>query len=259
RRVAVTAEVNTAVANTDEIVRAMEEDFFEGLKASYPGLVINFPGENRKTQDSLGSMKTGFLIAMLGVYSIIATIFRSYMQPSVIMVTVPFGIIGAIFGHLLLGYNLSMMSMFGMVALSGVVVNDAIVLIECINGNIAAGMPMREAIWRGGVRRFRAIFLTTISTVGGLTPLIMEKDIQAQFLIPMAVSLAAGVAFATLLTLILIPCLLLILNDLRRTFYFVLYHTWPTREAVEPARSRYIKSPLEGAASAADDGVVVTP
>src|SRR5690606_14011159 len=132
----------------------------------------------------------------------------------------------------------SMMSMFGMVALSGVVVNDAIVLIECINTLLAGGMPVREAIWRGGVLRFRAIFLTTISTVGGLTPLILEKDIQAQFLVPMAVSLAAGVAFATLLTLLLIPCLLLILSDVRRLFYFLYHQKWPTREYVEPARNR---------------------
>lgn len=240
RRIAVTAEVNTAVANTDEIVGAMEERFFDDLKAAYPGLAVSFQGEKRKSQESLGSLWIGFLIAMLGVYSIIATIFRSYIQPLVIMVTVPFGIIGAIFGHLLMGYNLSMMSMFGMVALSGVVVNDAIVLIECINNFIATGMPVREAIWRGGVRRFRAIFLTTISTCGGLTPLILERDIQAQFLVPMAVSLAAGVAFATLLTLVLVPCLLLILNDIRRLMYFVWFEYWPGREEVEPARRRIV-------------------
>ncbi len=246
RRVAVTAEVNTAVANTDEIVAAMEEEFFVDLQKHYPGMVVNFQGEKRKTQDSLGSLWIGFLVAMLGVYSIIATIFRSYVQPMVIMVTVPFGIIGAILGHLAMGFNLSMMSMFGMVALSGVVVNDAIVLIECINGYIARGMPLREAIWQGGVRRFRAIFLTTISTCGGLTPLILEKDIQAQFLVPMAVSLAAGVAFATLLTLILIPCLLLILNDFRRLFYYFIFQAWPAREDVEPARKRFIEThPLD--------------
>ncbi len=253
RRIAVTAEVNTAVANTDEIVAAMEAGFFEHLKVDYPGVQVSFQGEKRKSQESLGSLWVGFLIAMLGVYSIIATIFRSYVQPAVIMVTVPFGIIGAILGHLVMGYNLSMMSMFGMVALSGVVVNDAIVLIECINGFIARGETVRDAIWKGGRRRFRAIFLTTISTCGGLTPLIMEKDIQAQFLVPMAVSLAAGVAFATLLTLVLIPCLLLILNDFRRLGYFLTTRTWPEREAVEPARKRIVESaPLEASAAPAD-------
>ena len=238
RRVAVTAEVNTALANTDEIVFAMEEAFFQQLKVDHPGLIINFQGEKRKSAESLGSLKTGFLIALAGMFGIIATIFRSYLQPVVIMVTVPFGIIGAILGHILMGFNLSMMSMFGMVALSGVVVNDAIVLIECVNGYIARGLPLGEAIAQGGTRRFRAIFLTSISTCGGLTPLILEQDVQAQFLVPMAVSLAAGVAFATLLTLLLIPCLLLILNDLRRISYYIVFNRWLSREELEPATKR---------------------
>ena len=118
--------------------------------------------------------------------------------------------------------------------------NDAIILIERINGNLADGMPLFEAIKRGGARRFRAVFLTTLSTVGGLTPLIMEKDMQAQFLIPMALSLASGVAFATLLTLILIPGLLVILNDFRRVVYWIWHRRWPTREEVEPAIDRKI-------------------
>lgn len=234
RRVAVTAEVNTARANTDVIVSEMEQVFFKDLKAKYPGLVVDFQGEKKKSQESFGSLRLSFPLALIGIYVIIATTFRSYLQPLVIMVTVPFGIIGAFLGHLILGYNLSMMSMFGIVALAGVVVNDAIVLVECVNVLLAQGMPLREAIWRGGVRRFRAIFLTTATTVGGLAPLIMEPDIQAQFLVPMAVSLAAGVAFATLLTLLLLPCLLLILNDLRRVTHWCLYRTWPTREEVEP-------------------------
>ena len=125
-----------------------------------------------------------------------------------------------------------------MVALSGVVVNDAIVLIERINNNIAAGMPFREAIKNGGVRRFRAIFLTTISTVGGLTPLIIETDMQAQILIPMAISLAAGVAFATVLTLVLLPSLLMILSDIRCAWNTFRTGTRPAREELEPARTR---------------------
>jgi multidrug efflux pump subunit AcrB len=153
---------------------------------------------------------------------------------------VPFGIIGAVMGHLLMGYNLSIMSIFGMVALTGVVVNDSIVMIERINENIAEGMPFFESIITGGARRFRAIFLTTLSTVGGLMPLIMETDLQAKFLIPMALSIAAGVAFATILTLVLNPSLLTILNDIRLLVYKIKYGTWPKRVDVEPARTRYI-------------------
>lgn len=234
RRVAVTAEVNTNKANTDTIVSDMEQTFFKGLQAKYPGLVVDFQGEKKKSQESFGSLAISFPLALIGIYVIIATVFRSYLQPLVVMVTVPFGIIGAFFGHLALGFDLSMMSLFGIVALAGVVVNDAIVLVECVNMLVAEGMPFREAIWRGGVRRFRAIFLTTATTVGGLAPLILEQDIQAQFLIPMAVSLAAGVAFATLLTLVLLPCLLLILNDIRRVGHWIWHHRWPTREEVEP-------------------------
>jgi multidrug efflux pump subunit AcrB len=130
------------------------------------------------------------------------------------------------------------MSVFGMVALTGVVVNDAIVLIERINKNLAEGLPFFEAIRLGGTRRFRPIFLTTISTVGALTPLIMEKSLQAQWLVPMAISLAAGVLFATVLTLLLIPSLLVILNDIRLLFHKARTGKWPTREEVEPAHSR---------------------
>jgi multidrug efflux pump subunit AcrB len=131
------------------------------------------------------------------------------------------------------------MSMFGIVALAGVVVNDAIVLIESFNHQISEGKDVEEALHEAGKRRFRAVFLTTLSTVGGLTPLILEKDLQAQFLIPMALSIAAGVAFATLLTLLLIPSLIYILSDLRVLFYYIFKGSVPERRAdLEPARLR---------------------
>jgi multidrug efflux pump subunit AcrB len=132
------------------------------------------------------------------------------------------------------------MSVFGMVALTGVVVNDAIVLIERINENIAEGMPFFDAILNGGARRFRAIFLTSLSTVGGLAPLIMETDIQAKFLIPMALSIAAGIAFATVLTLVLVPSLLALLSDFRLLVHRLRYGFWPKRVDVEPARDRHV-------------------
>ncbi len=161
--------------------------------------------------------------------------FRSYLQPFIIMIIVPFGIIGAIIGHLLMGYDLTMMSVFGMVALSGVVVNDAIVLIECVNTYLAKGMALMEALRSAGARRFRPILLTSLSTVGGLTPMLLERDLQAKFLIPMAISLAAGVAFATLLTLVLTPCLLYMLNDIRRTGHWLRTGAWLEPVDVEPA------------------------
>jgi len=250
RRVMVSAGLDTKKANASEIFSELSSGFFEQLTRKYPGLNISAQGEQKKMRESLGSLKVGFPLAVLGIFIIIATTFRSYIQPIVILFTIPFGIIGAVMGHLLLGYNLSIMSIFGMVALTGVVVNDAIVMIERINENIAKGMSFFEAIVSGGGRRFRAIFLTTLSTVGGLMPLIMETDLQAKFLIPMALSIAAGVAFATILTLVLIPSLLTILNDLRLLIYRITHGTWPKRVDVEPARDRYINpiadsSPVE--------------
>jgi len=240
RRVAVSANVDTNKANANEIFEELNRDFFHQLERRYAGLHVSLQGEQKKMRESFDSLYVGFPLAILGIFIIIAAIFRSYAQPFVIMFTIPFGIIGGILGHLVLGYDLSIMSIFGFVALSGVVVNDAIVMIERINENLAEKMPFFEAVIQGGVRRFRAVILTTLSTVGGLAPLIMEKNFQARFLIPMALSLAAGVAFATLLTLVLIPSLLTILNDLRRVVVRIRTGQWATREDVEPSSRRYL-------------------
>ncbi len=234
RRIKVTAEVNNRQANSGEIFAELGETTFRELKGKYPDISLAMQGSKKNTRESFSSLMIGFPLAMVGIFVIIATVFRSYIQPFIILFTIPFGIIGAIIGHLLLGYNLSMMSIFGMVALSGVVINDAIVLIERVNENLASGMKLFDAIIQGGARRFRAIFLTSISTVGGLAPLIMETDMQARFLIPMALSVAGGVVFATGLTLILIPSLLVIMNDFRRMVVKGISGKWPTREEVEP-------------------------
>ena len=247
RRVAVSADVDSNKANASEIFAELEANFFPDLERRYPGLRVALQGEKKKMRESFGSLLVGYPLALLGIFIIIATTFRSYAQPFVIMFTVPFGNIGAVIGHMMMGYQLSMMSFFGMVALTGVVVNDAIVLIERINENIAEGQQFFEAIIMGGARRFRAIVLTTFSTVGGLSPLIMETDLQARFLIPMALSLAAGVAFATVLTLVLIPSLLAILSDLRLLTHYLRFKRWPKRLDVEPARNRredQLRSPI---------------
>jgi multidrug efflux pump subunit AcrB len=165
--------------------------------------------------DAFGSLLIGFPLAMGVIYMILAGFLRSYTQPLIILFTVPFGIIGAILGHLALRHSISLFSIFGMVALAGVVVNDAIVLVHRLNVNAKNGIPFPDSLIEAAQRRFRAILLTSMSTVGGLAPLIMEKSLEAQWLIPMAISIAAGVVFATTLTLILIPCLLAILQDLK--------------------------------------------
>lgn len=241
RRVAVSAAVDTERANANEIFQELSANFFPELRRTYPDVHVALQGEKKKMRESLDSLKIGFPMALLGIFIIIATIFRSYVQPVVIMVTVPFGLIGAVAGHLVLGYDLSIMSLFGMVALTGVVVNDAIVFIERVNENLAEGMRFFDALIEGGKRRFRAIILTTVSTVGGLTPMILETDFQAKFLIPMALSLAAGVLFATVLTLVLVPSLFTILNDVRLLWFRMRGGRWPeSRESVEPARLRKV-------------------
>lgn len=246
KSISVTAQNDAKRANPDEILEDLRITCLGRLSAEYPGFSWSFEGAQKDSRDAFTSLYVSFPIALVGIFVIVATVFRSYVQPIVIMITIPFGIIGAIFGHLVMGESMTMVSIFGMVALTGIVVNDAIVLIEAINKLIAEGVPVFEALCRGGARRFRAILLTSLSTVGGLLPLILETEAEAQMLVPMALSIAAGVVFATLLTLVFVPCLLGILNDLRRVVYWLLHQTWPTRELVEPAILRNLDPLLEG-------------
>ncbi len=240
KNVKVTAEADNRRANAEEVLADLAANTLPRLEAEYANFTWSFEGAKKDSRDAIGSLMIGFPIAMIGIFLIIATIFRSYLQPIIIMITIPFGIIGAVFGHVAMGLDVTMMSLFGMVALSGVVVNDAIVYIERVNTNLSEGMTFFDSVTLAGARRFRAIFLTTLSTVAGLLPMIWEDDMQAQFLIPMALSIAAGVAFATFLTLVLIPCLLAILNDIRCLAFSLVHKRWPTPEEVEPATTRAI-------------------
>ena len=238
RRVEVNAQVDAKQANAREIMGELEANYFPALKSKYPALSISVEGHQARDAESFGALFVTYPMALIGIFFVMATMFRSYIQPFVIFFTIPFGIIGAIAGHMLLGVDLAIMSAFGIVALTGVVVNSAIVLIDRVNKNLAEGMPFFEAVRSGSARRFRAIFLTTVSTVGALLPLILEKDFQAQMLIPMAVSIAAGVLFSSVLTLVLIPSLLMIMNDFRLLVFKMWHGWWPTREEVEPAAKR---------------------
>ncbi|GAB6094355.1 efflux RND transporter permease subunit [Desulfatiferula olefinivorans] len=238
RRITVSAGVDIKKNNPSEILRDLSAHLIPETGQIWPKLHIAVQGEQKKARESLGSLTISFPLSVIGIFVIIASMFRSYLQPLIILFAIPFGFIGAVAGHLLMGYDLSIMSVFGMVALAGVVVNDAIVLIERVNENLAGGLPFFESIVEAGARRFRAIFLTSISTVGGLLPLILETDLQAKFLIPMALSMAAGLMFATVITLILIPGLLVILNDLRLLAHAFIHGERPARETVEPAGHR---------------------
>ena len=155
-------------------------------------------------------------MALFGIYALLAIPTRSYLQPLIIMGVIPFGVIGAIVGHWLTGYPISMMSMMGVIALSGVVVNDSLILVDYVNKAVARGTDLLTAVIEAGTRRFRAILLTSLTTFFGLAPMLLESSAQAQMMVPMAISLAFGIVFATVITLLLVPSLYMILDDLDR-------------------------------------------
>ena len=215
RVVSVSADVDQALANANVINRNLESEVLPELLREFTGLQYRFGGEQREMTESLGSLKTNFIIAMLAIYGLLAVQFRSYSQPAIIMSAIPFGIVGAAIGHLLMGYNLGIMSMFGIVALSGVVVNDSLIMIDLINRQRGSDLKLPQVLRDCATRRFRPIMLTTLTTFFGLLPMITERSLQARFLIPMAISLAFGVMFATCITLVLVPSLYMILEDVK--------------------------------------------
>jgi multidrug efflux pump subunit AcrB len=215
RVVNVTASVDADLANAQDILLDLDNTVLKQLAADYPGLTFNMEGEEKERKESMGSMMRGFGFALFMIYALLAVPFRSYTQPLIIMSSIPFGIVGAVLGHMIMGFDLSILSMFGIVALSGVVVNNALLLIDFINRSREEENDLYTAVIDSGQRRFRPILLTSLTTAFGLAPMIFETSVQAQFLIPMAISLAFGVLFATGITLLLIPSLYLILEDIK--------------------------------------------
>lgn len=214
RVIKVTADVNEKEANANEIRKDLTARFLPELINKYPGLRFAIEGEGKEQQESLGDMMRGFIIALFCIYALLAVPFKSFSQPLIVMSAIPFGIVGAVWGHLIMGFNISIVSLFGIVGLSGVVVNDSLVLIYRVNRLRAKGDSAYNAVIQGGIIRFRAIILTSLTTFAGLTPMLLEKSIQARFLVPMAVSLGFGVLFATGITLLLVPCGYMILDDI---------------------------------------------
>jgi multidrug efflux pump subunit AcrB len=214
RVISVTSNLDPERANANQIVRELERTFLPGLLNSHPGLAYALEGEQREQQKTMQGLMQNYAFAMILIYILLAIPLRSYFQPLIIMAVIPFGLIGAIFGHVLLGIGFSMMSVFGVVALSGVVVNSSLVLVHYINTRRNRGLPLHEAVREAGVSRFRPIVLTSVTTFAGLAPLLLEQSMGAQFLIPMAASLGFGVIFATTISLFLVPCSYVILDDL---------------------------------------------
>jgi len=177
------------------------------LLAEYPLVRVRWEGQREQSNESLRSLGVGFVVALFAMFVLLTMEFKSYFQPFIILGAIPFGCAGAVFGHALMGMPLTLFSMFGLVALAGVVVNDSICLVDFINHRVREGHPLRFALRESGCLRFRPVMLTSITTIGGLMPLLLEKSFQAQFLVPMATSMAFGLASTTLLVLILVPVL----------------------------------------------------
>ena len=226
RAIVVSADIDQGRTTSDAVTAEMRPVLRE-LERRYPGLRIDFAGSKAEFAKSFGSLRKDFLAAVLFIYVMLAGLFRSYLQPLVVLIAVPFGLNGAVFGHLLMGYPLTILSIIGLVALTGIVVNDSLILVNFINKEIAAGTPREQAVISAGRRRLRPILLTSLTTVLGLAPMLTETSFQARFLIPMAISISFGLAFATVLTLVVVPSAFLILYDLKSVAYRLLHGSAP--------------------------------
>ncbi|MDX1682902.1 MAG: efflux RND transporter permease subunit, partial [Phycisphaeraceae bacterium] len=198
---------------TNRVLEAIQRDVLPQMQADYPGITWSFEGTNAEMRESTRALWGGFVLAMAVIYTLLAVAFGSYLQPLIVMAAIPFGIVGAVIGHILLGFDLSLISLMGVIALAGVVVNDSLIMIDHANRHRGT-QPAFEAIREAGRRRFRPIVLTTVTTFGGLTPIILERSTQAAYLVPMAISLGFGIIFATSIILVIVPCLYMMLEDL---------------------------------------------
>jgi multidrug efflux pump subunit AcrB len=217
RTVTVISDIDESTANASRIVADLKANFLPRLVERYPGVTYDLEGQAKRTGESVDSLKSGYVLAMMGIFLLLASQFRSYIQPVIIMMAIPFGLIGAVFGHLVMGMEFTIISIFGIVALSGIVVNDSLILIDFINRAVRSGIDVEAAVVESGKARFRPVLLTSITTIAGLLPILTETSFQAQFLIPMAISICFGLLAATCLTLLYVPALYLIVRDVRNS------------------------------------------
>ncbi|KPD10613.1 efflux RND transporter permease subunit [Phaeobacter sp. 11ANDIMAR09] len=231
RTVEISAKVNKDLSSVAALVANLEREVFPDLLAKHSGLTLSISGEAVEEKEATGQLSSGFVLALLMIYALLAIPLKSYLQPVIIMLAIPFGVVGAVIGHLVIGLPVSLLSFFGILALSGVVVNDSLVLVSRYRSNLDKGLVGDAALLDAGQARFRAVMLTSITTFAGLIPLVLETSEQAQILIPMAVSLAFGVLFATLITLFLIPVLLSLSAALSDTFLHHWFGTSKRRSA----------------------------
>jgi multidrug efflux pump subunit AcrB len=213
----VTAKLEQSLTSTSAAIAALEKDGIAGIAQKY-GLQYYYKGKAEEQAETFGDMILGALVGLAIIYIVLAWVFASYARPFAVMAVIPLGFVGATVGHMVLGFDLTILSMIALVGLSGIVVNDSIILVTTIAERLEAGEDHHEAIVGGAQDRLRAVLLTSLTTIGGLTPLLFETSLQAQFLIPMAITMVFGLAFATLLVLFVIPSLMAVLHDIGRLF-----------------------------------------
>ena len=207
RSITVSADVDENRGNAQKIIALLNTEFLPQLKQKYPGINVIWGGHEEELAESANCLIVGFVAAMCAMFILLTMQFRSYLQPLIILAIIPFGLVGAVAAHLLFGRPLSFVSLFGLVALSGIIINDSIVMIDFINQKVRNGTPLWETLIIVGQNRFRPIVLTSVTTIGGLLPMVLETSFQAQMMIPMALSLAGGIAFALILVLYFVPVL----------------------------------------------------
>jgi len=220
RTITVSADMDTNIAEPGKIIKSIIDEYVPELLSRNPGIKFGLEGSSQEEQDFMRNLRLASIAALFLIYALVAIPLHSYGQPLVIMSVIPFGLIGAVLGHIIMGKALSMFSLFGLIALGGVVVNDSLILVDFVNQARLEGVPLRQAIIDSGTKRFRAIVLTSVTTSAGLLPILLEKSVQAQYVIPMAISVGFGIIFATVITLFLVPALLMLQVDfLARTRY----------------------------------------
>jgi multidrug efflux pump subunit AcrB len=215
RSVTVSAAVDKDIAEPNEVTMEMISRVIPEIMKKYPRVEFKLQGNSREQMEAMTSLAQGLLFALFAIYALLAIPLRSYTQPLIIMSVIPFGIVGAILGHLMLGHAVSVLSICGIIALSGVVVNDSLIMVDFVNRARQEGHRLMDAAISAGTQRFRAIILTSLTTFMGLVPIMFERSLQAQVVIPMAISLAFGILFATVITLLLVPALYVILDDIK--------------------------------------------
>ncbi|MGI2021866.1 efflux RND transporter permease subunit [Shewanella glacialipiscicola] len=231
RAITITANANKNIAEPSKVVQEIQQDYLPQLQAKYPKIQTALDGGSLDEQNAMGGLIQGFFFALFTIYALMAIPLKSYSQPLIIMSVIPFGIIGALFGHLIQGLAMSVLSLCGIVALAGVVVNDSLILVDFVNRAREQGQSVRQAAVDSGCYRFRAIILTSLTTFVGLVPIILERSLQAQIVIPMATSLAFGILFSTVVTLILVPLLYIILDDVKHASSRFFNWWWQPKKA----------------------------